>query len=95
MTSAEGFEVTRQLVNALMGLYTESEAGDATTDSISKLLRSRCPSIFQEEDRTHYKADELLHRAKKAASATERADLLASSLKVTKKKIQTDVRKLY
>ena len=37
VTSPEGFEVTRQLVNALMSLYTESETVDSSTDGISKV----------------------------------------------------------
>ncbi|KAL6064256.1 Nucleoporin 155 [Balamuthia mandrillaris] len=53
-----------------------------SVDAICQLLRQRCPSIFGEEDRIRFKAEELLYKAKTGRTAREREDYLVPSLRM-------------
>jgi nuclear pore complex protein Nup155 len=82
VSTSEGFELTRSLVNALVGLYAEGKGDQASVDAICKTLRDRCPVIFREEDRIRHKAEELLYKANTSRISRERQELLDKSLKL-------------
>jgi len=82
ITTPEGFELTRALVDALITPYKEGKGDQASVEAICHRLRTSCPNIFREEDRTKHKADELLQKAKLSRSFREREDLLNQSLEL-------------
>jgi nuclear pore complex protein Nup155 len=82
LTTSEGFELTRALIDALMSAYKDGKGDQASVEAISQKLRTSCPTIFREEDRIRHKADELLYKAKQSRNPREREDLLEQSLEL-------------
>lgn len=79
VTSGEGLEVARLLVNELMNDFA---LNNTSVDALSDALRARCPGFFSAADLIRYKGIELMEKARLAGSGRERDDYLRKSLKV-------------
>jgi len=79
--TAQGFELTRMLILALVNLYTSTKGPSASVERICSTLRERCPSIFRKEDHIRCIAEEHLLSARAAGNPKAMLAHLDDSLK--------------
>ncbi|KAF5299489.1 hypothetical protein FQR65_LT01071 [Abscondita terminalis] len=76
-----GQEICVSFINSLITSYLSD---NALIDTISTKLRETCPDLYKDEDAACSKAYELLKAAKLSPSENEKADNVASALKLCK-----------
>ncbi|GBM21727.1 Nuclear pore complex protein Nup155 [Araneus ventricosus] len=77
----DGKELSVSLTNALINFYLED---NASTGTISQLLRELCPSIYRLEDATVSRAHEIVLNAKNILNKADREQELYEALKLCK-----------
>ncbi|KAK4882783.1 hypothetical protein RN001_006102 [Aquatica leii] len=76
-----GQEICISFINSLITSYLSD---NALIDTISSKLRETCPDLYKDEDAACSKAYELLKASKHSHSDNEKADNIASALKLCK-----------